>query len=67
MPNIVTKVTGGKVRELEDCNTVREVRKELGLDKTYTATVNGEPEDDTFELSEDDYVVFAPAVKGGHR
>jgi molybdopterin converting factor small subunit len=67
MAKITAKVVGGKLRELEDMETVREVRNELGLDKTYTATVNGEPEDDQYELSDFDYIAFAPAVKGGRR
>jgi len=65
MAKVAAKVVGGNIKEIEDVEKVREVRKELGLDKTYTATVNGEPEDDDFELEDDNYVVFAPAVKGG--
>lgn len=65
MATVTAKVTGGKAKEVEDVETIRELRKDLGLDKTYAATVNGEPEDDGYELKEDDFVVFAPAVKGG--
>lgn len=65
MAKITAKVTGGKLVELEDVRTVREARKALNLGPEYTATVNGEPEDDGYEVEDFQFVAFAPAVKGG--
>lgn len=66
MAKVSVKVSGGALKELE-VDTIKEARIELGLDKTYTATVNGEPEDDGYETNDFEYIVFAPAVKGGVR
>lgn len=64
---ITAKVVGGAPQDFDDVETVGDVRKRLKLDKGYAATVNGEPEDDNYELNDYEYVTFAPAVKGGRR
>ena len=48
------EITVGGLEELMD----------LG-DGAYVATVNEETRDSEFELSDGDFVTFAPAVKGG--
>ena len=64
MANITVKVTGGNVQEMSDVDTVGQVKARLSL-QSYTATVNGEPEDDDFELEDYNYVTLSTAVKGG--
>jgi len=63
--NITAQVAGGPRQDVDGCKTVGEIRNKLGLDKSYRATVNGEPEDDTYTLKDYEFVAFAPAVKGG--
>lgn len=63
MAMISVKVLGGSLRSME-ADTVGEVKAALGLE-SYTASVNGETRADSFELSDDNFVSLAPAVKGG--
>lgn len=65
--NIKAQVSGGEVKSYDGVDTVGDVRKKLGLNSSYVATVNGEPEDDECELDDYNFVAFAPAVKGGSR
>lgn len=65
MAKVQAKVMGGAIQEFEGVEDLCDVRKKLGLSKDYTATVNGEPEDGDYALEDFQYVVFAPAVKGG--
>lgn len=62
--NIRGQVLGGQEKVL-DANTVQDVYSALGLNGTYTATVNGEPAEMDTELNDYEFVSFAPAVKGG--
>lgn len=64
MAEIVAKVSGGNWVD-STAETVKGLRKEFKLGSEYRATVNGEPEDDSYELSDHETVVFAPAMKGG--
>ena len=64
MTSIIACVLGGDPIRMEGLATVGKVREELGLEN-HAATVNGDPQDDDFELSDEDFVSFAPAVKGG--
>lgn len=63
MANIVASVLGGNPKRM-DVDTVGEAKEELNL-TNYTASVNGEPADDDTELTDEDFVSFAPSVKGG--
>lgn len=62
---ITAQVLGGESQVLERCETVQDAFDELDLDGSYTATVNGEPVDMDYELSDYEFVCFSPAVKGG--
>jgi hypothetical protein len=64
MANVIGSVAGGDPDRFE-ADTVADVREQLGLSGPHTATVDGDTVDDTFELSDNQYVCFAPAVKGG--
>ena len=62
--NIKAQVSGGSIQNLDDVETVGDVKKRLEV-TGYTATVNGEPADNSYELSDYEFVMLAPAVKGG--
>lgn len=62
---ITAQVLGGQPKTFDDVETVGDLRKELKLERGYTATVNGEPADDDQDLNDYEFVSFAPAVKGG--
>lgn len=63
--NITAQVSGGARQDVDGCSTVGQIRAKLGLDKSYRATVNGEPENDEYTLKDYELIQFAPAVKGG--
>jgi hypothetical protein len=63
---ITTQVSGGETKTLERVETVADVRRELDLDDTYSASINGEPASDDEELEDYNFVSFAPSVKGGN-
>lgn len=63
MAKVTGQVIGGSAKVFENASTVGEI-KELMNAKTHTATVNGEPADDSDELNDYDFVSLAPAVKG---
>lgn len=63
--NVTGQVVGGSVKILNDCATVGCVKKRLGVETGYVASVNGEPADDDHELSDFEFVSLAPAVKAG--
>ncbi len=67
MTRIAAKVSGGSTKDFSGSQfkTVKDVREAMNLDTSYKASVHGEPQDDDYELQDDDYVIFAPAVKGG--
>lgn len=65
MPKIVAKVSGGNWGDYE-ADTVKGLRKALGIGSEYRATVGGDPQDDDYELADHETVVFAPAMKGGY-
>lgn len=62
MAEVVVKVIGGQPQNLS-ANTVEEVKSKLGL-TTHVATVNGESVNDSYVLSDNEFVSLAPAVKG---
>lgn len=64
MASVVGCVLGGSPQRLQ-ADTVADVKRTLGLDGNYTASVDGEPADDGTLLSDEQFVSLAPAVKGG--
>ena len=62
MAKVNAQVTGGAIKQIE-AETVAEVKAQLQA-AGYTATVNGEPEGDDYELADYEFVSLAPAVKG---
>lgn len=62
MATVQVQVVGGAIKQL-DTGTVGDVKKALEV-SGYTATVNGEPKDDSYHLSDYEFVSLAPAVKG---
>jgi hypothetical protein len=63
MANVVVSAVGGSPQRV-DADTVGEAKRALAC-ATYTATVNGDPADDDYELSDEEYVALSPSVKGG--
>lgn len=66
--NVTAQVIGGSPKIIE-ASTVAEAKQKLqalGVDLSgnYTATVNGEPADDSQSLGDYEFVAFARAVKG---
>ena len=63
---ITVQILGGDltVLELDDGDTVGTVKDTLEV-ANYTATVNGEPAEDDFELAEYEFVTLSPQIKGG--
>ena len=64
MASVIGSVAGGDPVRM-DADTVADVKAELDLTGPYTATVDGDTATDDTELSDNQYVCFAPAVKGG--
>lgn len=62
MAKVYGQVLGGSVKEVE-VKTVGDVKAILDA-KTHTATVNGNPQPDSYELKDYEVVNLAPAVKG---
>lgn len=63
MAKVQAQVTGGAIIQKE-ANTVGELRVLMGLESTYGASVNGEPEGSDYELSDYQMVTFAQQTKG---
>lgn len=63
MARVAAIVVGANEEKFITANTVGEVKAAMNA-KTYTATVNGEPADDSHELEENDFVSLAQSVKG---
>lgn len=64
MAMITYKVAGASKAQSAEASTVGELKRKAGLDK-YSATINGDPADDSKSLEDGNYVTFAPSVKGG--
>ena len=64
MAKVTGQVLGGDPKVLESMETVGDVKKALQA-PNHTATVNGEPAEDDYELADYEFVTLAPAVKGG--
>lgn len=61
--NITAQATGGQPKVFNDVETVADVKEQMNL-TSYQASVNGEPADDDYELSDYEFVTLAPKVKG---
>jgi hypothetical protein len=61
---IIAQVLGGDRKILDDVTTVGQVKEKMGV-PTYTATVNGQPADNSTVLAEGNIVTLSQAVKGG--
>ena len=64
MASVIVATVGGTPRRVE-AGTVAEARRAVGLAENYTALVNGESAGADTQLSNEDYVSFSQAVKGG--
>lgn len=64
MAKVTAQVLGGDPQVLEEMRTVGAVKEKLNV-SGHTATVNGEPADDGYELADYEFVSLSPAVKGG--
>jgi len=64
MAKVTGQVLGGDPKVLEQMGTIADVKSRLQANN-HTATVNGEPVEDDYELSDYEFVMLSPAVKGG--
>lgn len=62
--NVITQVQGGQKSVFDGVNTVGDARAKANA-AGYAASVNGNPAQDSDELTEGDFVSFAVATKGG--
>lgn len=62
--NVVSQVLGGEKKVLDNVHTVGDVKAALNA-QNYTASVNGEPAQNSDTLSDGDFVSLSQAVKGG--
>lgn len=63
MALVKVKVLGSNEVKEYSVDTIGELKKELDLDN-YSATVNGDAQNDGFEPQDADLITFAPSVKG---
>lgn len=63
--NITASAQGSDAPKVIAVGSVKDARENLGLAANYKATVNGEPQDDSYILDDYAFVTFAAAVKGG--
>lgn len=63
MAQVSVKIAGGSM-QLKDAATIGELKNSLGL-TNHSAAVNGEIEDDSYQLSEGEFITLSPQVKGG--
>jgi len=64
--NVIAQVLGGAKKVLDNVTTVGQAREQMGLEKDYAATVNGEAQSDDYTLRGGDFVSFSRKVKGGN-
>lgn len=62
MAKVNVQVTGGTIQQ-KDAETVSDLKRMLNVD-SYQATVNGDPVDDDYELTDYEHVALTPKVKG---
>lgn len=61
---INAQVVGGSLKQFDNVSTVADLKKAMNLQGNYQATVNGEVQDDSYELQDYEFVSFAQQVKG---
>ena len=66
MAKVQAQVSGGEIL-IKEADTVSELRNLMNLEATYGATVNGEPQESDYELSDFQMVTFAQNTKGAKR
>lgn len=66
MANVTVKIVGGDLKENFEASSVADAKSKLGL-TSRTAKVNNVAADDSQELNDEDFVIFASAVKGGNK
>lgn len=62
MAKVQVQVTGGAIQQKE-VGTVGDVKSQYP-GANYTATVNGEPADDSYVLSDYEFITLTESVKG---
>lgn len=63
--NVVAQILGGSKQVLDSVQTVMDVKNKTNTATGYTATVNGDPANDSYQLEDGDFVSLSQAVKGG--
>jgi hypothetical protein len=63
LAKVTVQVAGGDPQQKE-AETVADLMSSMNLEG-HTATVNGEPEDGSYELEDFEFVTFAKKVKAG--
>lgn len=63
MAKVQAQVVGGSILPKE-ATTIADLKEQMKLEGNYQATVNGEPQDSDYELSDYEFVSFAKQVKG---
>ena len=63
MAKVQAQVVGGSILPKE-ASTIADLKEQMNLEGNYQATVNGEPQDSDYELSDYEFVSFAKQVKG---
>ena len=64
MATVMAQVGGGPIKTLNEVGTVAAVKEALGVPE-YTALVDGIPVEDSYELSDNQFVSLAAAAKAG--
>jgi hypothetical protein len=62
MASVQVQVAGGSIKQVE-ADTIEELKAKLGA-STHQATVNGEPQDGDYDLSDFEFVTLTAKVKG---
>lgn len=62
MARVNVKVVGGDIQEM-DLDSIRELRDELDV-QNHVVSVNGRQSNNDTVIKDEDFIVFAPAVKG---
>lgn len=64
MAQVAVKVLG-RDRQFANATTVGELKRVVGVNDNYTASVGGAPVENEFVLQDDSFVTLGPPVKGG--
>jgi len=67
MLNVTAQVVGGRkqVLELSEGSTVKDAMQAIGLEGSYSASVNGSPATLDEKLNDYVFVTFSEKIKGG--